>query len=134
MDIKKFSVEPTARLPLLGSDDEPLLNEKGKELAIVFFGPGSKQYAKAQAVQNNGIVDRLKKKGKTDQTAEQKLAETSQFLADVTSEFENIDYDDLKDKALFKAVYSDLSLGFISDQASKFLGDWSNFKPPSVSS
>lgn len=133
-DIKKFKVEATGRLALLDPQDNPMLDDKGAEMAIVFYGPGSKQYSKAQAAQNNRLTDLLKKKGKADQTAEQRKAGTSKFLADCTESFENIDYEKLQGEALYLAVFSDLELGFIADQSSAYLGDWSNFTKPSPSS
>ena len=34
--------------------------------------------------------------------------------------------------ALAKAVYSDILIGFVADQAAKHLGDWSNFTKSST--
>jgi hypothetical protein len=80
------------------------------------------------------MIDRLKKKGKTDQTADEKAQETAEFLADCTKSMENIEYDKLTGEALFKAVYSDRSIGFVADQVSKHLGDWANFTKDSATS
>jgi hypothetical protein len=111
-----------------------MLTDKGAEMAIVVYGPGSKVFAQAQAKQNNRNIEKLRKKGKFDQSAEQKAAESAEFLSDCTASFENIDYDKLKDKELFKAVYSDSTLGFIADQVAKYIGDWSNFTTGSTKS
>ena len=127
MDIKKFAVTPTARLELRDASDELMTNEQGQVLAVNLYGPGSKQYAKAQAAQNNRIVDKLKRKGKADQTAEQIASEKAEFLADCTESFENLEYDSLTGRALFMAVYSDITIGFVADQAAKHIGDWANF-------
>ena len=133
-DIRKFSVSPTARLHLRDASDDLMYADDAKTIAIAvnLYGPGSKPYAKAQSAQQNRMIDKLKRKGKTDQTAEQRAAEASEFLADCTHSFENLDYDDLQGIALFKAVYADISIGFIPDQITKFMGDWSNFKPVST--
>ena len=125
-DIRKFSVEQTGRIVLRDAGDEIMLND-GKEIAVSVYGPGSKQYAKAQAAQQNRIIDKLKRKGKTEQTAEQKAVEASEFLSDCTQSWENMEYDDLTGDALSKAVYSDRTIGFIADQVAKFIGDWSSF-------
>lgn len=131
-DIRKFAVTPTARLALRDASDELMLTDDGKEIAVNVYGPGSKQYAKAQAAQQNRMLDKLKRKGKTDQTAEQKAAEAAEFLTDCTESWENLDYDKLKGDALSKAVYSDQSIGFIADQVAKFIGDWSSFRQVST--
>ncbi len=131
-DIRKFSVAATGRLALRDASDEPMLTDDGKEIAVNVFGPGSKQYAKAQAAQQNRMLDKLKRKGKSDQTAEQKSAEAAEFLSDCTESWENLDYDGLTGTALSKAVYSDQTIGFIADQVAKFIGDWSSFKKVST--
>jgi hypothetical protein len=133
MDIKTKAVSVTGRLHLRDASDELML-DNGKEVAVNVYGPGSKQYAKAQAAQQNRVMDMLKRKGKTEQTAEKKAAENAEFLADITESFENLEYDDLTGHALAMAVYSDTKIGFIADQVAKFVGDWSNFSKPSVTS
>ena len=39
-----------------------------------------------------------------------------------------VEYDGLTGEALYKAVYSDVSIGFIAEQVAKHLSDWSNFQ------
>ena len=136
MDIKKFAVEPTGRLHLRDAADELMFadDKQSKPIAVNLYGPGSKQYAKAQAAQSNRMLDKLKRKGKTEQTAEQRAAESAEFLADCTASFENLEYDALTGTALAVAVYSDQSIGFIADQVAKFIGDWSNFTKGSAKS
>ncbi|MBK7490876.1 MAG: hypothetical protein IPI17_01920, partial [Nitrosomonas sp.] len=53
------------------------------------------------------------------------------FLADCTHSWENIEVDDLAGAELSLAVDSDRSIGFIADQVTKELNDWSNFIKPS---
>ena len=134
MEIKKFAVEPTGRLHLRDASDELMYadDKKTKAIAVNLYGPGSKQYAKAQAAQQNRMIDKLKRKGKTEQSAEQKAIETSEFLSDCTASFENLEYDALTGDALAKAVYADQSIGFIADQVAKHIGDWSNFTKAST--
>ncbi len=129
MDIKKFAVTPTGRLHLRDASDELMYadDDQSKPIAVNVYGPGSKQYAKAQAAQQNRMIDKLKRKGKTEQTAEQIAAEKADFLTDCTASFENMEYDALTGEALARAVYSDISIGFIADQVGKFIGDWSSF-------
>jgi len=127
MDIRKYSVEPTSKLHLRDANDELMYTDEGKPVAVNLYGPGSKQYARAQAAQNNRLLDKLKRKGKSDQTAEQRAAESSEFLADCTESFENLEYDNLAGRELFMAVYADVSIGFVADQVAKYISDWSNF-------
>lgn len=128
MDIRKFAVEETGVLELLDAADEPMIGEDGKPMTITGYGPGSKQYAKAQAAQQNRMIDKLKRKGKTDQSAEDKVREQAEFLAGCTKEFSsNITYESLTGEALHKAVYSDAGIGFIAEQFGKWLGEWGNF-------
>ena len=122
MDIRTKAVSPTNVLELRDANDELL-----QGVTVTVYGPGSKQYAAAQSRQSNRMIDALKKKGKTDQSAAQKAAETAEFLADVTLEFNGLEYDALTGRELALAVYSDVSIGFIADQVAKFVGDWSNF-------
>lgn len=129
MDIKKFAVEETGVVELVGASDEPLIGDDGQRMTITVFGPGSKTFARAQAAQGNRMLDRLKRKGKADLSAEERAKEQAEHLAALTKEFSsNIEYDGLSGEALHKAVYSDVSIGFIAEQVAKHLGDWANFR------
>ena len=128
MDLRTFAVEETGVLHLVSASDEPLHDAEGKPLTVTLYGPGSRHYARAQAVQQNRMIDKLKRKGASNQTAEEKAREQAEFFAMCTKEFSaNIEYEGLSGDALFKAVYSDTSIGFIAEQVGKYLGDWSNF-------
>lgn len=129
MDIKHFAVQPTSRLHLRDAKDELMYadGDPTKPIVVNLYGPGSKQHSRAQAANQNCMIDKIKRKGKTEQTAEQKVAETADFLSNCTAGWENMAYDDLTGEALSKAVYSDITIGFIADQVAKFLGDWGNF-------
>lgn len=138
-DIRKFAVSQTSRLHLRdagdvliyaeGPDGEP---DKTKPMVANLYGPGSKQHARAQAVVSNRMLDKLKRKGKVDETEVEKREHQAEFLASCTESFENIDYDGLQGKALFTAVYTDIEIGFIGDQVGKHLGDWGNFQKVST--
>ena len=127
MDIRKHAVSPTTTLELRDATDRLM-----DGVTVTLYGPGSKQYAKAQAAQQNRMIDKMKRKGKSDQTAEQNASEKAEFLADCTESFTNLEYDGLTGRALAIAVYSDLTIGFIADQVSAHLSDWSNFTKPST--
>ena len=136
MEIKKLAVEETSFLHLRDADDELLYESKpdgtpDEPIGITLYGPGTKTYAKASAAKNNRLMDRLKKKGKSDMSAEETATENAAFLAACTKSFHHIELDGLKDEALFKSVYADQSIGFIAEQSAKHLGEWGNFKPAS---
>lgn len=135
MNIKKFAVEPTKELHLRDAADQLMYADDSKTLPMIvkLHGPGSKQYAKAKAAQNSRIMDKLKRKGKVEQTAEQSAAETAEFLSACTESWANVEYDQITENhALSMAIYSDESIGFIADQVSKELNEWSNFTKPST--
>ncbi|MBS0424613.1 MAG: hypothetical protein JSR71_09380 [Proteobacteria bacterium] len=134
MDIRKFAVAQTSRLHLCDANDDPMYadEEKTRPITVNLYGPGSKQYAGAQAAQNNRMIDKLKRKGKAEQTAEQRAAEAAKFLSACTESWENMEYGDLTGDELSIAVYSDVSIGFIADQVTKHIGDWVNFTKPST--
>ena len=44
-------------MELLGGDDAPLYDDKGKPLSITVYGPGTKVYQRAQARQRRFGVD-----------------------------------------------------------------------------
>jgi hypothetical protein len=135
MDIRKFAVEETSVLELLGADDQPLIGDDKRPMTVTLYGPGSKSYARAQAAQQNRMIDKLKRKGKSEQSAEEKAREQADFLAGCTKAFSaNIEYDGLAGEALFKAVYGDTSIGFIAEQVGKHLSEWSNFTKGSTKS
>lgn len=127
LNIKTLAVKEISDLHLRSADDELLFDEKKNPITITLYGPGSKVYAKAQAAQSNRMVDLLKKKGKTEQTAEEKAEFQAEFLAACTVSFNGFDYEGMKGQEMFKAAYADRSIGFIVDQVAKFLGSWENF-------
>lgn len=128
-NLRKHAVQETGTLELLDASDEPLLKDDGKPVTITVYGPGSKKFAEAQAMKNNKMMDRLRKKGKSDQTGAQVLAEKAEFLAIVTASSDGLELDDLTPDSVEcqKAVYAAPELGFIPDQMDKYLGEWSNF-------
>lgn len=139
MDIRKFAVEETAVLHLKDANDELMYADgadgepdTSKPMRIKLYGPGSKKYAKVHAANNNKLFTRLKKKGKEDQSAEDKAQESADTLTALTHSFENINYDALAGEALHRAVYLDTSIGFIATQVNAHLNDWANFTKASA--
>lgn len=128
MDIRRLEVEETSVIALRGPDDAALVGEDGAPLTVTVYGPGSKPHAKAQSVQQNKLMERLRRKGKLDQSAEESRADQLELLVACTKAFSpNIECDGLKDEALYRAVYSNRGLGFIAEQVAKHIGEWGNF-------
>lgn len=136
-DITQTRVEDQAKVELTDANDTPLLGEDQKQLSITVFGPGSKEFERAAAKRQNRLIDRLKRKGKSDMSPEEQRAEQAEFLSSVTVSFNGFGYPPAGEqtgKALFRALYMDPSLGFITDQVQRFVGDWGNFTAGSPTS
>lgn len=127
MDIRTQALNASGRLHLKDKNGELLFDENGKDVAVNVHSPGTKQYAKAEAAKNNRMIDIMKKKGKTDQSADSKNEDDALFLADVTIDFENLEYEELQGRHLAMAVYQDYSLRHIRAQINEYLTDYSNF-------
>ena len=141
MDIRSKAVESSSWLHLRDSSDELLYETKRGEVdgepadvpdldrpvRVHLHSPGSKSFSRAQAAKQNRMMEKLRKKGKISDSAEQQIEESSQFLTECTIEWENMSYDQLQGAHMSKAVYSDSSIGFIPEQVSKHLGEWGNF-------
>src|SRR5260221_13227968 len=107
MDVRKLGVSETKVLHFHGPDKKPLFGEDNLAMTATIYGPGSKQYVKAQAVNLSRTVDQIQSGKPVEQTIEEKAA----FLAQCTQSFSsNIEYDGLKGEELFRAVYSDTSI------------------------
>jgi hypothetical protein len=125
-DISKLAVKETAVIELESPDGEPLLNENGEVLSVTVYGPGSKQFQRAQGKRNRAILEYVRKGGKKMKDEEQRELD-AEFLADCTASFNGFVYKDLTGYEMFKAAYLDPSIGFIAEQVNKAIGDWANF-------
>ncbi|MBG6222801.1 MULTISPECIES: hypothetical protein [unclassified Janthinobacterium] len=141
MSIKKYAVAATSVVHLKDGNDELMYADGAdgkpdlsRPMRVTLYGPGSKQFAKVTAVNTSALMDRMKKKGKDKQSAEERTEEAANTLAACTASFENIEIDSLAGEALYKAVYSDLELGFVNSQLNAHLNDWANFTKPSANS
>lgn len=138
MDIRKFAVAPTSTLHLRDATDELMYADGAdgqpdltRPMQAVLYGPGSKQFKAAQAASSNKMIDRMKKKGKTDQSPAEQAQQSADFLVACTKSLENIEFDALTGDALCDAVYTTPEIGFIPEQINKHISDWANFTPPS---
>ena len=133
-DISKKKAVETATMPLLDGANEPMVDDKGVALSITFYGPGSKEYQRAQSRRQNKMIERVRRKGKVEIGADESNAETADFLAACTVSFNGFGYEKLEGAEMFKACYADPGLGYIRDQAAEFIGEWANFTPGSAKS
>ena len=134
MDLKKFEMQETGFLHLKdaagelmyadGADGEPDLS---KPMRIEAYGPGSKEFSRAQSVRNGKQLRRLREKGKADGTAAEMRQDQIDFLAACTKGFENFEGEP-------KDVYGNQKVSFIRDQFSEYLNETENFKPASSTS
>lgn len=125
-DISKLAVKETSVIELESPDGEALMNDAGEAISITVYGPGSKQFQKAQGVRNRAILEYVRKGGKKMKDDEQRELDAD-FLASCTASFNGFAYKDLTGYDMFKAVYLDPSIGFIAEQVNKAIGDWANF-------
>lgn len=131
MDILTQAVANTAALHVKGADGSPLYSGPDrKPVRIVVHSPGSEAYAQIETKQTQRVLKRMNDNDgkRTAMTAEERLAQTAEDLADITVDFENLELEGKTGRALFLAVYGRRELGFIANQVSKFLADWGNFK------
>ncbi len=131
-DITKLAVTDTSTFQLRDAADNLIFApaDKGgepKPVTVTVFGPGSKEHAKAVAKRSNRNIQRLRKKGSVELSADDIASEGAEFLASITVSFENLDYKGLTGPELAKALYTDRSLGFIADQVNEHIGSWDNF-------
>lgn len=129
LNLKTLAANNTSKFQLLDGDDEPLFADqaKTKPVTVTVYGPGSKEYQRVTAAANNRMVERMRKRGKSGVSADERLREQAEQLSALTVAFENLDYDGLQDGELAKAIYSDPTLGFIAEQVTKHTADWANF-------
>jgi hypothetical protein len=125
-DISKLAVKETAVVELESPDGEPLLNDSGETISITVYGPGSKQFQKAQGVRNRAILEYVRKGGKKMKDDEQRELD-AEFLASCTVSFNGFKYKEFTGYEMFKHAYLDPAIGFISEQVNKAIGDWANF-------
>ena len=138
MNIAALAVATTAPLHVKNASGELAFADADRKLPvrIHLHGPGSEIAGVIEARQSARALKRMQDNdGKiTAASPEERKAETAADLAALTASFENFTYGDgsLTGEALFRAVYADQSLGFITKQVAKFFGDWGNFSAVST--
>lgn len=142
LDITTKAVANTAPIHLKDAEGNHMYFGEGdarKPVQIILYGPGSPQYAEVEARQTNRAVKRMQDNdGKIAVASpEQRDAEQAEDLAAVTVALVNFTYPPAGGATgteLFRALYADKSLGFITKQVLKAVGDWSNFQGGSAAS
>ncbi|MDM0011987.1 hypothetical protein QTH87_05980 [Variovorax sp. J22P168] len=134
LNLKTLAARNTSTFQLLDGNDEPLFApdaqgnpDATKPVRVTVYGPGSKEYQRVQANAQNRLVERMRKRGKAAPSADERLRDQAEQLADLTVAFENLEYDGLQGRDLALAIYGDGSLGFITEQVNKHAADWANF-------
>ena len=108
-----------------GPDGEP---DPSKPIRAHMYGPGSKQYARALSAKAARWLKFRERKGKADQSAEEKALDQTEFLVACTKMIENAESDTGDTgEAFFAEVYANDKLSFIRDQVSAFANDTANF-------
>lgn len=123
-DLSAFEASDTALMQVLDLKNEPIVID-GKPFTITLFGPGSNEYARAQAKLDEALSTRsfAALRGKpVKESAEDSRRMVSEKLAACTKAINNFPIDG---GAL--ALYSNPKLGYITNQVSRFIEDWANF-------
>lgn len=142
-DIRKIAIGQTADMPVKDVDGEIVTDEKGKELSITFFSPGSREHVKARAELQEDVMREIEEEKEAKKAAKSKgkqkavevveevdpaTARTAKFLARITKSLNGFDYPGGPE-----ALYLDPTLGHITEDADKFVMKRGNFKPSSAS-
>lgn len=136
-NIALLACTATAALHVKNPAGELLFADDDREqpVRIHLHGPGSKAYGVVESRQSARALKRMQDNdGKiTAATPEERVAETAEDLAAITSHFENFEYqpegatEPVTGEDLFRTVYANQGLGFITRQVAKFVADWGNF-------
>ena len=109
----------------VGADGKPDLL---KPIRVHVYGPGSKQYANAMSAKAARWLKHRERKGRADQTAEEKALDQTEFLVACTKEIENAESDTgATGAAFFNEVYSNTRLSFIATQVMTYMNETANF-------
>jgi hypothetical protein len=132
LNIINRAARDTDSFQLRDGNDE-LMFDGETPVKVTVYGPGSKQWQQAQAKANTRGIERLRKKGKVEITAEEQTRQNAEHLAAITHSFEGLEYGDegLTGRDLALAIYSNPQLGYIGDQVTRHANDWANFTKPS---
>ncbi len=132
-------VAETAQIELNDAEGGPLLDDDRNRLSVTLCGPGSKTWQRADAERNRRQAARAEKNMRKIATtiADHRLSDQIDFLVAITVSFNGWEYPHPdrenggsypSQRDMFKAAYSDDSIGYIRDQLAAEGNDWSAFR------
>lgn len=136
-DITKKRALETARIDLVAGDGAPLYDDEGNVLSVTVHGPGSKVWQQADAERNRRRTARIEKnRGKLAAALEGGREDEVDFLCSITVSFNGWEYPgEFATKGdMFRAAYSDPTIGYIRDHVHKEANEWSAFTQGSARS
>lgn len=130
-DITKKRVSETGIIELKGPDGAPLLDDEGNVLSVTVSGPGSKVWQQANADMNRKRAERLRKNNNRIEAALDNAKDDQvDFLVRVTVSFNGWEYPTEKGGStadMYRAAYSDDTIGYIREHVFTEATDWSAF-------
>lgn len=137
-DITKKRALETGTIELVNGDGSPLYDDNANVLSVTVHGPASKRWQQADSERNRRRAERMQRNPRNsiaaaiDHAREDDIA----FLCAVTISFNGWTYPHPEAANggtwatahdMFKAAYSDDSIGYIRDHVVKESGDWAAF-------
>lgn len=137
LNLLALSAVDTAVVTLKTAKGAKILGDDKLPVTITLYGPGSEQFEEASQARLDRQIERRRIRGDAPLTGAEIREESVQFLADVTAEAsENFsikpDGSPLRTREDFVTLYSHRPLGYIYEQLTRELNDWSNFTPGSA--
>lgn len=129
MSLKKYSLIESATLHLQTPDGELMYvdDEFTKPVTLDLYGIGSKQYQLAERKRQDALAAKFKRyKNKTIPTEELEELRID-FLVRCVAGSKNFELNGEQGEELYRAVFSDRSFVFITDQVDRFISDQANF-------
>lgn len=134
-DITKKRASETGVIDLKSGDGSPLLDDDGNQLSVTVHSPGSKVWAQANADKSRKLTERVRKNGgKFEAAVDHAIDDQVDFLCRVTISFNGWEYPVDKGGDMFRAAYSDPTLGYIRDHVFAEVNDWAGFTGASATS
>lgn len=135
MDISSLAAVETYDVEIINPATGVAVPGDGGDCSITVYGPGTQVFVAAKSAASTTVMERIRKRGKVNPKDQEEVAETAKFLTAITKSFNNFNYRGMPNgKDAFHALYSDISLGWITDQVNRDGGDWANFMPESPNS
>lgn len=129
-DITQKRARDTAQIELVGGDGSPLTDDEGNVLKVTVHGPGSKVWQRADAERRRKQVARVEKaRGNVSAALDGGDQDQIDFLVSVTASFDGWVYpgEHATAQDMFRAAYTDDSLGFIRDHVHAASSSWASF-------